>query len=173
LPASCDIDPERQLHERKALPALEGPRPVPREVRQAINKKAHAPSLHAYEKNREYLERYVRRYLDDPARQLDCVHALDLDDGKQTLWSLCSMLSTLEVVTDNVKARMASVETRPLSTPSGHRTGGKPPPGLSPLARGMIWKRRLTVAWRLERYTITPCSALYSVLSRENSARTM
>jgi len=90
----------------------------PREVRQAINRKAHALSLQTYEKYRYYAE-LARRYADDPAPQLDCVHALDLDDGKQTLWSLCATLSTLEVVTDSVKARRASVETRPLSTLRG------------------------------------------------------
>ena len=99
-------------HRRRA-PA---PRPLPREVRQAINRKAHALSLQALEKNREYLEQYVRKYPDDPRQQLDCVHALDLDDGQhvlvstQTLWGLCATLSILEVLVDTVKARIAPLE---------------------------------------------------------------
>ena len=101
---------------RPRAPAPRAPRFLPREVSQAINRKAHALSLQAFEKNREYLEQYVRKYPDDPRQQLDCVQALDLDDsqhvlvGTQTLWGLCATLSILEVLADTVKARIAPGE---------------------------------------------------------------
>jgi len=97
-------------------PAPRAPRPLPRKVRQTINGKAHALSLQALKKNREYLEQYVRKYPDDPRQQLDRVHALDLDDGQhvlvssQTLWGLCATRSLLEVLADAVKARIAPLE---------------------------------------------------------------
>jgi len=101
---------------RRRAPTPRAPRPLPREVSQAVNRKAHALSLQAFEKNREYLEQYVRKYPDDPRQQLDCVHALDLHDGQhvlvstQTLWGLCATLSILEVLADTVKARIAPLE---------------------------------------------------------------
>jgi hypothetical protein len=103
---------KRQLHERHALPAPQGPRRLPKEVRQAITRNAHALGLLAFEKTREYVEKYAG----DHARQLDVIHALDLDDGQhvlvnqQTLWSLCATLSTLEVLADTVMARLATLE---------------------------------------------------------------
>jgi len=98
---------------RLRAPAPRAPRPLPREVCKAINRKAHALSLQALEKNREYLEQYVRKYRDDPRQQLDRVHALDLADGRhvlvstQTLCGLCATLSILEVLAATVKARIA------------------------------------------------------------------
>jgi hypothetical protein len=79
------LDYDRQLHERYAPPALLGPRALWKDVSQAINKKAYALSLHAFEKNRDYPEQWARRYAGDPARQLDGIHALDLDDGQHVV----------------------------------------------------------------------------------------
>jgi len=51
-----------------------------------------------------------------PRSRLDCVHALDLDDGQhvlvstQTLWGLCATLSTLEALAGTVKARITALE---------------------------------------------------------------
>jgi len=51
LPTSRDIDCERQIHERHALPAPATPRPLQKNVRKAINEKGHALSLQAYGSN--------------------------------------------------------------------------------------------------------------------------
>ena len=109
---------ERELNERKqqapqqSLPAPAGPPPLPDDVRRAIERKAHALSLRAFEYNRDYLEKWVRNHEGDPQRQLDCVHALDLNHGqhvlvnKQTLWAICNCMMGLpkffDVVADNI-----------------------------------------------------------------------
>ncbi len=69
--------------------------PLTPEVRRAINRKAHALSLAAFEHNREYLEAWVRRLSDayDPIPALERVHQLDLDHGQHVLVNLQELVA--------------------------------------------------------------------------------
>ena len=86
-PLSAPITPSAVA----ALPAPEAqPMPtdtLPPAVRRAIDLKAHALSLDAFEYNRAYLEAWVRRLPEarDPVAALEHVHALDLDHGQHLL----------------------------------------------------------------------------------------
>jgi hypothetical protein len=59
-------------------------------VRIAINRKAHALSLAAFEHNRDILEAWLRRCGDitDPQAAIERIHALDLEHGKHVLADL-------------------------------------------------------------------------------------
>jgi hypothetical protein len=59
-------------------------------VRSAINRKAHALSLAAFEHNRDILEAWLRRCADitNPEAAIERIHSLDLDHGKHVVVDL-------------------------------------------------------------------------------------
>jgi hypothetical protein len=80
-----------------AWPKLPPPDPLAdKAVRTAINRKAHALSIAAFEHNRDILEEWLRQSDDisDPEAAIERIHDLDLDHGKhvmvdiQLLWDL-------------------------------------------------------------------------------------
>ena len=122
------ISPKFHLHVIRAFDALQqaprqslpaGPPPLPDDVRRAIDRKAHALSLRAFEYNRDYLEKWVRKHQDwDPELALERIHALDLDldHGQyvainvQHLWDVTSRIMAAKVVIESVVSEIHKLE---------------------------------------------------------------
>lgn len=117
---------------RQALPIAE----LPRDVRQAINRKAHALGAAAFDHNVEVLKDWLRRQpdLSDPDGAIERIHALDLDHGQhvmvniQALWDITSMLGAVEALVASWRTRVEALESatgrrlysRPVSVTAVH-----------------------------------------------------
>jgi hypothetical protein len=113
------IDCERQLQgqrerqiraqQQESLPAPESPRPLCKKVRSAINRKAHALSLRAYESAKELLEQEVQRWMEmgwSEGAIAGQIALLRHPEGEQrilgadSLWQVTSSVGGLRVLCD-------------------------------------------------------------------------
>ena len=115
--------PVKPVSETPQVQALPAPAPKPvdpitPEVRRAIERKAHALSLEAFEHNRAYLEAWIRRLPEtrDPLAALEHVHALDVDHGQhvivnfQDLWRVTAWAGELGRLARNMQAEVDALE---------------------------------------------------------------